>query len=216
MSDAARVTRLRESEQEGYALERMQNGKAPHSFGERVEYLRRKAGYVNASDFARKAQISPQQLNDMEKSGKDARLSTVLKVAAALELPVSSLVFGLNTDYDVMMAKLFVGLENNPVTAEAFRLYIERARPYGETLTAQLPPGDAENAQSAVASLALARRKSDSDFDPRELVGVLRQIFMLVSNALGRRNTRKQDSTPDVPRPRHGSRDGGHDRPPSR
>lgn len=75
--------------------------------GQNIARLRIAAGHDNAAAFAREIGVKPGYLNDLEKGRyKDLRLSSVLRIAKKLQVPIDELLSDVDAEYDAMRRDL--------------------------------------------------------------------------------------------------------------
>jgi transcriptional regulator with XRE-family HTH domain len=166
------------------------------TIGKRIAWLRERLGYT-MSELARRSDMPVQQLNDLEKGDSDVRVSTLLKVAKGLGLPLGVFTVGLDPEYDLMIFARDLPRHVAELQSLSYdrqtrqRLLSPSENPNNSTAT-----GESANVAPAEPPLALSRRASDRELDPGDLVSVLLTIQNLIRTALGR-NARKQDSKGD-------------------
>jgi len=78
--------------------------------GERVRTYRRNSGLTQEA-LAEKAELHHTYIGQLERGEKNATLETVQKIAQALDLP-----------FEVLLEKIVVGENDNPVAREAYNL----------------------------------------------------------------------------------------------
>lgn len=66
------------------------------ALGQRLQELRKKAGYDNAEYFAHEAGVSRSQYGKYENAATDIRLLNLLRIAEELEIPIDELLKGLH------------------------------------------------------------------------------------------------------------------------
>jgi transcriptional regulator with XRE-family HTH domain len=67
---------------------------ASHTFGENLRQARRRAG-LTQEELAHAAELHPTEISRLERAVRDPRLSTMCRLAAAMDLELAVLVRGI-------------------------------------------------------------------------------------------------------------------------